>query len=231
MFTNRQFVWQCVIFLLTLLTASIHADAQTQKQQKGKASYYSRRIDGHRTSSGERLNNDSLVCAHRTQPFGTKLLVRNPANGKEVVVRVIDRGPYSRGRIIDLSYEAARRLGMLSAGVAMVEVSVYDDTAIPFKPKETNMVPELELEMNGNGNALNPVWQRKEKENKEKNGDSENAAHQNKPNMTDTEEATEDVAKKTVTTKKKTTASKRKATVKRKSARSKAKTTKRKRKK
>lgn len=66
-------------------------------QQKGKASFYSRRANGTRTSSGVRLNNDSLVCAHKSHPFGTLLLVKNPANGKEVVVKVIDRGPHVRG--------------------------------------------------------------------------------------------------------------------------------------
>ncbi|MBR6086631.1 MAG: septal ring lytic transglycosylase RlpA family protein [Prevotella sp.] len=116
-------------------------------QQKGKASFYSRRSNGARTSSGVRLNNDSLVCAHKSHPFGTLLLVKNPANGKEVVVKVIDRGPHVRGRIIDLSYEAARRLGIIAAGVAMVEVSVYEpDLQIPMRPKEPSL-PELELEI------------------------------------------------------------------------------------
>ena len=54
-------------------------------QQKGKATFYARRLDGVKTASGERLYNDSLVCAHKTHPFGTRLKVRNPANGKEVV--------------------------------------------------------------------------------------------------------------------------------------------------
>lgn len=210
--------------IFTLLTAAVHADAQTQTEQKGKASYYSRRATGARTSSGERLNNDSLVCAHRTHPFGTKLLVRNPANGKEVIVRVIDRGPFSRGRIIDLSYEAARQLGMLSAGVAMVEVSVYDDTAIPFKPKENNMVPELELEMNDGGDALNPAWHKKEKkqtktEVAKKESTEENALHKQQQGTTDSQkektakksmEKKTSVIKKKNTTRSKTTRRKRK---------------------
>lgn len=74
-------------------------------------------------------------------------MVKNPANGKEVVVKVIDRGPHVRGRIIDLSYEAARRLGIIAAGVAMVEVSVYEpDLHIPMRPKDPSL-PELELEI------------------------------------------------------------------------------------
>lgn len=130
-------------------------------QQKGKASYYSRRANGSRTSSGTRLNNDSLVCAHRTHPFGTRLRVRNPSNGKEVIVKVIDRGPHSRGRVIDLSYEAARRLGILAAGIALVEVSVYNDTPIPFKPKDNGLL-ELDIDVPSPADEINSrmEWQR-----------------------------------------------------------------------
>lgn len=130
-------------------------------QQKGKASYYSKRANGARTSSGMRLNNDSLVCAHRTHPFGTLLRVRNTANGKEVIVKVIDRGPHARGRVIDISYEAARRLGILAAGVALVEVSVYDGTKIPFKAKEHGM-PELDIDLVSPADEMNSrlEWQR-----------------------------------------------------------------------
>jgi len=218
-----------------LMTTAIPVCAQQKSLQKGKASYYSRRIDGHRTSSGERLNNDSLVCAHRTHPFGTKLLVKNPANGKEVIVRVIDRGPFTRGRVVDLSYEAARRLGMLSAGVAMVEVSVYDDTEIPYKPKEYSM-PELELEMTHRDNDITPEWQ---KGKNHKNGaakekdKSHHAEKDAKAAMTPdghamekdgkadagvAEKAASDVAKNKMgnTVKRKTTVKRRKATTKKK---------------
>ena len=89
-------------------------------QQRGKASYYSKRATGARTTSGQRMHHDSLVCAHRTHPFGTKLLVTNLKNHKQVVVKVIDRGPFHRGRVIDLSWAAAKELGMISSGVAVV---------------------------------------------------------------------------------------------------------------
>lgn len=148
------------ITMLMALLATMLTTAHGQ--QKGKASYYSKRANGATTSSGARLNNDSLVCAHRTHPFGTLLLVKNPANGKEVIVKVIDRGPHGRGRIIDLSYEAARQLGILSAGVAMVEVSVYDDTASPYQRKGYSM-PELELELPAadyDHDVLRPAWRR-----------------------------------------------------------------------
>lgn len=120
------------------------------------------------TSSGKRLNNDSLVCAHRTHPFGTKLLVTNKSNGKQVVVTVVDRGPHTRGRVIDLSYEAARRLGMLSQGIAMVEVSVYHPHhGVPFR-EEPEGLPEFDFEsvQPDSTNAEVPVWQEYGKKNK-----------------------------------------------------------------
>lgn len=146
-----------VAFAITMTTASI-----AYAQQKGKASYYSKRANGARTSSGIRLHNDSLVCAHKTHPFGTLLLVKNPANGKEVIVKVIDRGPHTKGRIIDLSHEAARRLGILAAGIATVEVSVYNDDVIPLKPKDYPM-PEMDLELQLKGvGGIVPDWQKKD---------------------------------------------------------------------
>lgn len=129
-------------------------------QQKGKASFYSKKITGARTSSGERLHHDSLVCAHKTYPFGTRLKVTNPANGKEVIVRVIDRGPFTRGRIIDLSWKAAKELGMLQQGVAMVKVEKYvENKGIPFKQEQT--VPELDYEITNRENSITPAWQDK----------------------------------------------------------------------
>lgn len=116
---------------------------QHKTVQKGKASYYSKRATGSRTASGERVHHDSLTCAHRTYPFGTLLKVRNLSNNKEVIVKVTDRGPFRRGRIIDMSYAAAKELGMLAQGIGTVEIKVYDPVEIPFR------MPEYELpEMN-----------------------------------------------------------------------------------
>lgn len=117
--------------------------AQTQK---GKASYYSKRMTGARTSSGERLHHDSLTCAHRTHPFGTMLRVTNLNNGREVVVRVTDRGPHGRGRIIDLSWSAAKALDILDHGVAMVRVEVVSgQDGIPYRREETASEFDFEL--------------------------------------------------------------------------------------
>ena len=103
-------------------------------------------MTGARTSSGERLHHDSLTCAHRTHPFGTMLRVTNLNNGREVVVRVTDRGPHGRGRIIDLSWAAAKALDILDHGVAMVRVEVVSgQDGIPYRREETSSEFDFEL--------------------------------------------------------------------------------------
>lgn len=90
----------------------------------GIASYYGDRFNGRRTASGERFNMHGLTAAHRTLEFGTRVMVTNKANGRSVEVTINDRGPYARGRTIDLSKGAAREIGMLGSGVARVELKV-----------------------------------------------------------------------------------------------------------
>ncbi|MCF6200002.1 MAG: septal ring lytic transglycosylase RlpA family protein [Hyphomicrobiaceae bacterium] len=87
-------------------------------RQCGRASWYA--LDGQRTASGERMNSRRLTAAHRSFRFGTRVKVRNLANGRTVTVRINDRGPFTRGRIIDLSKSAARKLGFLGRGSARV---------------------------------------------------------------------------------------------------------------
>lgn len=87
---------------------------------RGMASWYGPGFHGRRTASGERFDEGGLTAAHRTLPFGSRVLVRNLRNGREVVVRINDRGPWKRDRIIDLSRAAAAALGMLQAGEASV---------------------------------------------------------------------------------------------------------------
>ena len=88
----------------------------------GRASYYGEQFRGRRTASGQRFDPDALTAAHRTLPFGTRLRVTNVANGRSVVVRVTDRGPFHRSRILDLSKEAARRIGMVRSGTGRVRI-------------------------------------------------------------------------------------------------------------
>ncbi len=109
--------------------AALDADAHDEREHpsgeligEGRASYYGRDFDGRRTASGEIFNRRNLTAAHRHLPFGTCVRVVNVTNGREVEVRVNDRGPFVRGRIIDVSEAAARALGMLEAGVTHVRL-------------------------------------------------------------------------------------------------------------
>ena len=143
-----------VLTTLTLLFSSFTALAQPQS---GKASFYSMKFTGRQTASGEKLHHDSLTCAHRTYPFGTMLKVTNPANNKYVIVRVTDRGPYVKGRIIDLSVKAARDLGIIAQGIAPVIVERFDEAIIPYKLEEIFDPPELDLGTN-DGPLEKPIW-------------------------------------------------------------------------
>ena len=90
-------------------------------QQQGVASWYGPGFHGRLTASGERFNTQALTAAHLNLPFGTLLRVRSEQNGREVIVRVNDRGPYAKGRIIDLSQAAARALGIQGLGRVIIE--------------------------------------------------------------------------------------------------------------
>jgi rare lipoprotein A len=90
----------------------------------GTASYYGRELAGRRTASGEVYHTSRLTAAHRTLPFGTRVRVTNLDNGRQVVVRINDRGPFRKGRIIDVSYAAARELGLIAPGTARVRLDV-----------------------------------------------------------------------------------------------------------
>jgi rare lipoprotein A len=108
----------CVFF------GAIGQDIIIGQSFKGKCSYYGREFIGRKTSNGEVLREDSFTCAHRTLPFGTMLEVENPKTNKWVVVRVNDRGPFSRDRVLDLSYAAAKKIGMMQAGVFTVSAMI-----------------------------------------------------------------------------------------------------------
>jgi rare lipoprotein A len=92
--------------------------------ERGDASYYAHDFHGRKTASGEEFDMHELTAAHRTLPMGTRVRVTNLDNGRDVVVRINDRGPFKRGRVIDVSYEAAKKLDMVAAGVAPVRVEV-----------------------------------------------------------------------------------------------------------
>lgn len=92
--------------------------------QTGMASYYGKEFNGRRTASGEIYDMYDMTAAHRSLPFGTRVRATNLGNGRSVVVRINDRGPWARGRILDLSYAAAQKLGMIGPGQARVKIEV-----------------------------------------------------------------------------------------------------------
>ncbi len=95
---------------------------------QGTASYYGRELAGNRTASGERFNPHGLTAAHRTLPLGTKLRVTNVANGRSVIVRVNDRGPFVGRRLIDVSRGAAQEIQMVRSGTAQVRLELVPTT-------------------------------------------------------------------------------------------------------
>ena len=94
--------------------------------ERGLASYYGQQFQGRKTASGERFDNNGMTAAHRTHRFGTRVRVTNEKNGLSVVVRINDRGPFARGRVIDLSRKAAAAIDMIRAGLVPVRVEVIE---------------------------------------------------------------------------------------------------------
>jgi len=92
--------------------------------QEGQASYYAHKFQGRTTANGEIYDENKMTAAHKTLPFGTTVRVTNLANGKKTVVRINDRGPFVKGRIIDLSYKAAGELDYITQGIVKVRVEV-----------------------------------------------------------------------------------------------------------
>lgn len=164
------------LIILFILTGCTFLPAQ----EKGMASYYSNRLHGRRMSDGTKYHKDSLTCAHKSYELGTMLKVTNIKNGKSVVVRVADR---CRGRrIIDLSYAAAKEIGIISSGVAMVRVEKYEeDRGIPFKREDNINLPELDYEITEKDNTYTPAWRKDDTENGKNNSmnekSSKNKAH------------------------------------------------------
>lgn len=106
--------------------AKAEAQGPWKKYQSGTASWYGGRWHGRLTANGERYNQNTLTAAHKKLPFGTRVRVTNLNNGKSCVVRINNRGPYVRGRVIDLSVAAAKQLGFHSNGVTKVALEIPD---------------------------------------------------------------------------------------------------------
>ena len=137
--TNRPLLWLWSAFLLVALMlpppGMAAADRSTVEGRapsllqvtQGKASFYGRKHNGTKTANGQRIDNTYFTAAHPTLPFGTIVRVTNLRNGRDVLVRINDRGPFVKGRIIDLSRAAAEVLNMMRSGVVDVQVEVLSD--------------------------------------------------------------------------------------------------------
>ncbi len=152
----------CILgFLLGILWLSVE-----MKAERGIASYYHDKFHGRRMANGEKYNRDSFTCAHLRYPFGTFLKVKNIRNGKECIVKVTDRGPYSKRFAIDLSKAAARHLDIIYSGHAPVEitrVTVHHGGVIPYRldaEEEPEELPDLELDFVPAATYPFPAWTR-----------------------------------------------------------------------
>ena len=115
-----------LLIALGLCVGVVSAGTET-----GKASYYSTKCNGgDKTASGEKLNNSAMTAAHKTLPFGTLLRVTNLKNNKSQVVRITDRGPYIKGRIIDVTTSVAEKLGFKKDGIVTVKIEVVGKVKI-----------------------------------------------------------------------------------------------------
>jgi rare lipoprotein A len=114
--------WLVLVVLTSLLAAC--SDGKSAFTQSGQGSYYADKFEGRKTASGTTYRGSKRTAAHNTLPFGTVIRVTNPRNHRSVKVTVTDRGPHVKGRIVDLSRKAARKIGIIDAGVAPVQLKV-----------------------------------------------------------------------------------------------------------
>ncbi|MCB1152203.1 MAG: septal ring lytic transglycosylase RlpA family protein [Deltaproteobacteria bacterium] len=123
--------WGVFLVVLLLMQSACAQKFQVRDRedgwtQRGTASWYGKKFHGRQTASGEIYNMNKLTAAHPSLPFGTVVRVTSLTNGRSVIVRINDRGPSTGGRIIDLSYAAAKEIGMIQAGLMKVEVEVLE---------------------------------------------------------------------------------------------------------
>lgn len=116
------------VAILALLVMPVFAQAGDSRSHigEGMASYYGAEFAGSRTANGERFDPGAMTAAHRTLAFHSRVAVTNLANGREVIVRINDRGPWGRGRVIDISHAAAKEIGMHRSGTARVRLELLE---------------------------------------------------------------------------------------------------------
>jgi rare lipoprotein A len=112
--------------LLWIIFLPLSINALELKKETGIASYYANCLNGRATACGEPYNTTKLTAAHKTLPFGTIVEVTMVSTGRQVIVKINDRGPYSKRRVIDLSYKAAQKIGLVRAGIGRVRLKILD---------------------------------------------------------------------------------------------------------
>jgi len=134
MYRSRFRTWHNLLAVsLFILGLSACGGSKSAFTQSGQGSYYADKFDGRPTASGTPYRPGKLTAAHNTLPFGTKLKVTNTRNGHSVKVVVNDRGPHAKGRIVDVSKRAARKLDLIDAGVVPVQIKVLRMGAVAHK--------------------------------------------------------------------------------------------------
>lgn len=121
---NHCLIVSVLLLVLGFYPSKVEAKRKYKKEFSGRVSWYGKKFHGRKTASGEKFNMFKYTAAHRKLPFGTKVLIENPKNGKSVIVKVNDRGPYAKGRVLDLSRAAAKKIGILLGGTAYVDCTV-----------------------------------------------------------------------------------------------------------
>ncbi|MFN3019487.1 septal ring lytic transglycosylase RlpA family protein [Chryseobacterium sp. TY3] len=122
----KRFILVIIMMISTLGIFSFTYKSDATDAKTSFASYYHDKFEGRKTASGEIFDNDELTAANRTIPFGTKVKITNLRNGKSVVVRINDRGPFTKGRAFDMSRAAFEEIGSLSAGHLPIEYEIVD---------------------------------------------------------------------------------------------------------
>jgi rare lipoprotein A len=120
--STRNQLWLLLLLLSLLEACRARPDVKKGFVQTGQASYYADKFHGRPTASGQKYDRRAFTAAHRDLPFGTRVQVRNLTNNQTVVVTINDRGPFTKGRVIDLSRAAAEQIGLVGPGVAKVEL-------------------------------------------------------------------------------------------------------------
>ncbi|MGR4869030.1 septal ring lytic transglycosylase RlpA family protein [Variovorax sp. LARHSF232] len=129
--------------------------------QRGGASWYGIQFHQKKTANGERFDMGAMTAAHRTLPFNSRVCVRSLVNGKEVLVRINDRGPYASGRIIDLSRAAAEELDMIGLGIKQVALLIIDQDGMRCAGETVGPPPPSTVAPGGNGNSKSESGRKK----------------------------------------------------------------------